>query len=88
MRLRRHDRIIFGNFGISVRPNGDIVVRRHQLPFASKMTLDGLKIRSHSFRVEIDGPKYQVCTWEQSFRSAMGNGEGSSFLGGNRHVRT
>lgn len=65
--------IIFGTFGVNVRPNGDIVVRPHQLPYASKMTLDGLRIRGHSFRLEIDGSKYEIRTREQSFRSATGN---------------
>lgn len=65
--------LIFGTFGVNVRPNGDIVVRPRQLPFAAKMTLDGLKIRGRSFRIEIDGSKYEIRTREQSFRSATGN---------------
>jgi hypothetical protein len=64
--------IIFGTFGVNVRPNGDIVVRPHQLPFASHMSLDGLKIRGHSFQVEVNGPTYQIRTRDQSFHSTLG----------------
>ena len=63
--------IIFGTFGVRVRPNGDIVIRPHPLPFASKISLDGLKVRGHSFDVRIEGPHYEVRTGDQSMRSTL-----------------
>ena len=64
--------IIFGTFGVSARPNGDIVIRPHQLPFAHKMSLNGLKVRGHSFDVRTDGQEYEVRTGEQSMQSPIG----------------
>jgi len=64
--------IIFGTFGVSARPNGDIVIRPHQLPFASRISLDGLKIRGQSFQVRVDGPEYEVRTPRQTVRSRIG----------------
>jgi hypothetical protein len=64
--------IIFGVFGVSARPNGDIVIKPNRLPFASKMNLNGIKIRGHSFDVRVDGPNYEVRSGKLAARSAIG----------------
>lgn len=64
--------IIFGTFGVQAVPNGDIVFRPHELPFASKMSLTGLRVRGHSFDVRVDGKQYEVTSGDQSITSPMG----------------
>jgi len=64
--------IIFGTFGVKARPNGDIEIRPHPLPFASKMALHGLKVRGHSFDVRADGQDYEVRAGDQSMRATLG----------------
>jgi hypothetical protein len=64
--------IIFGVFGVSAEPNGDIVFKPNQLPFAKKMALKGLKIRGHSFDVRIDGTDYEVRTGGKAKTSEIG----------------
>ena len=65
--------IIFGVFGVNVQPNGDIVIKPNQLPFASKIALKGLKIRGHSFDVQVDGSGFEVRTGDQTMRSTVGS---------------
>ena len=64
--------IIFGTFGVRVRPNGDIEFRPHQLPFASKMSLHGIKVRGQVFDVRVDGPEYEVRTPHKAIACQIG----------------
>lgn len=64
--------IIFGVFGVSVRPDGDIVINPHTLPFASQMTLKGLKLRGRSADVRIAGGHFEVRAGRQRIRSPIG----------------
>ncbi len=64
--------VIFGVFGASVRPNGDIVIRPHTLPFASEMTLKNLKLRGRSIDVRVSGREFEVASAGASLRSAVG----------------
>lgn len=64
--------IIFGVFGTSAQPNGDIVFKPNSLPFAKKMALHGLKVRGHSFDIEIDGSKFRIQTGGKSVQSTIG----------------
>ena len=64
--------IIFGVFGVSVRPDGDIVFKPSQLPFARRLTLKGLKIRGHAFDVRLDGGNYEVRSGDRAVRSPAG----------------
>jgi hypothetical protein len=64
--------VIFGVFGVSVRPDGGIVIQPHTLPFASQMTLKGLKLRGRSADVRIDGGQYEVRAGAQRIRSPIG----------------
>ena len=64
--------VIFGVFGVNVRPDGDITIDPHTLPFASQLTIRGLKLRGRSADVRIDGNQYEVRAGDQSIRSTIG----------------
>jgi hypothetical protein len=64
--------IIFGTFGVSVRPNGDVEFRPNRLPFASNLALSGLKIRGRTFNLRIDGDEFEVRASDKSLRSTIG----------------
>jgi len=64
--------VIFGVFGVSVRPDGAIVINPHTLPFASRITLKGLKLRGRSVDVRVDGGHYEVRAGDRSIRSPIG----------------
>jgi hypothetical protein len=64
--------IIFGTFGVSVRPNGDVEFKPNRLPFASKLGLRGLKLRGRTFNLRIDGDEYEIQAGGRSIRSTIG----------------
>jgi len=55
-----------------VRPDGDIAIDPHTLPFASQLAIKGLKLRGRSADVRIDGNQYEVRAADQSIRSTIG----------------
>jgi len=65
--------IIFGVFGVSVRPDGDIVIQPNALPVARRLALNALKIRGRTISVAMDGDHYEVSSGAHTLRSAMGN---------------
>lgn len=54
--------VIFGVFGVSARPNGDIRFTPHALPFAPDMKLAGLKIRGRAFDLRVSGDLFEIRT--------------------------
>jgi len=64
--------IIFGVFGVKVRPEGDIVIAPHALPFARHLALRGLKIRGHTVDVSVDDQHFEVRTDRQRLRLPIG----------------
>jgi hypothetical protein len=64
--------VIFGVFGVNARPDGEIVINPHALPFASRMTLQGLKLRGRSADVRVDGGHYEVLAGDQRIRATIG----------------
>ena len=52
--------VIFGVFGVSARPDGNILIKPNRLPFAPQLTLKGVKIRGRAFDVRMDGANYEV----------------------------
>ncbi len=59
-------------FGVSVRPDGDVVVRPNALSFASRLALKGLKIRGRSLDVHVDKAHFEVRSHLQATRAAIG----------------
>lgn len=64
--------VIFGVFGVSIQPDGDILIKPNRLPFAPQLTLKGLKIRGQAFDVRMDGGNYEVRSGDRTVRSPMG----------------
>lgn len=64
--------VIFGVFGVSVRPDGDVVINPNSPAFAPRLTLKGLKIRGRSIDVEIDPGHYEVRSGNQTTRNSIG----------------
>ncbi len=64
--------IIFGVFGVGVRPDGDIIIRPSQLPFARRVSLKGLKIGGRSLYVEVYQGTYQIRCAGQSVTGSTG----------------
>jgi hypothetical protein len=64
--------IIFGVFGVSARPDGDVLIKPHRLPFARKLALDGLHIRGRSLDVRIDGGNFTVGCDGRNLRASIG----------------
>ena len=64
--------IIFGVFGVSAQPNGDVLIKPHRLPFARKLALYGLHIRGRSFDVRIDGGNFTVCCGNRNIKASIG----------------
>jgi hypothetical protein len=74
--------IIFGVLGVSVRPNGDIVINPHALPFAPQTAIKGLKLRGRSVGVRVDGGQYEVRAGDEGIRSPVGKAVVLSALDG------
>jgi hypothetical protein len=64
--------IIFGVFGVEVRPDGDIVIKPSKLPFAKTMSLKGIKLRGQALDVSVEGDQYEVRSGSQVLRSPVG----------------
>lgn len=65
--------IIFGVFGVSVCPDGQIVIKPNRLPFAPRLALKGLKIRGRTLDIEIDREHYKVRCDKRTIRSSIDN---------------
>lgn len=64
--------VIFGVFGVSARPDGDVVIKPSSLPFASRLSLKGLKVRGLSLDVRIDGGRYEVHSGDRTIHASIG----------------
>jgi hypothetical protein len=64
--------VIFGVFGVSARPNGDLEIRPNRLPFAPKMALKGLRLRGHSFDICLDDERYEVSYSGRTLKALIG----------------
>lgn len=65
--------IIFGVFGVSVRPDGDVTIKPHQLPFASQLALNGLKIRRRTLDIRVDRDNFEVRCGERAIKASIGD---------------
>jgi hypothetical protein len=63
--------IIFGVFGVSVRPDGDVVIKPDRLPFASRLALKGLKVRGCVLDVRVDDRRYEVHSGGRTIRASI-----------------
>ena len=64
--------VIFGVFGVSVQPDGDIVIQPSRLPFARQLALNGLKIRGRSLDIRIDERHCEVRSGGRTIRASTG----------------
>jgi len=64
--------IIFGVFGVNVRPDGDIAINPNSLPFARRLELKGLKVRGKTIDTRIDGQEYEVRCGAQKLHGKVG----------------
>jgi hypothetical protein len=64
--------VIFGVFGVSVRADGDIIIKPHAIPFASDMALSGLKLRGQSVDVRVAGKQFEIRSGDQKLTGAIG----------------
>jgi len=64
--------IIFGVFGVSAKPDGDLVIKPHPLPFARQLALNGLKIRGRSVDIHLNDENFEVRSGDQSLRASTG----------------
>jgi hypothetical protein len=65
--------ILFGVFGLSVRPDGDVVIKPNRLPFAPRMALHGIKVRGRSLDIRIDQGQYEVRSGQGTIQGLIGN---------------
>ncbi len=61
--------IIFGVFGVSVRPEGDLVIKPNPVLFAKRMALKGLKLRGQTLEVRVDAEHFEVRSSTRSIRA-------------------
>jgi hypothetical protein len=64
--------VIFGVFGVSARPDGEVVIKPNRLPFAPRLALKGLKVRGCLLDVRIDDGRYEVRSGERTHRAPLG----------------
>lgn len=64
--------VIFGVFGVSVRPDGDVVMKPNRLPFAPRLTLKGIKVRGRALDVRIDERRYEVRSGGRTIWASIG----------------
>ena len=64
--------VIFGVFGVSARPHGEVMIKPSRLPFASRLILNGLKVRGWSLDIRIDDGRYEVRSGDRTVRALMG----------------
>ena len=64
--------VIFGMFGVGVRPNGDIVVNPRLPAFSPQATLAGLRLRGCCLDIAAGPREYQVRANGQVIRSPVG----------------
>jgi hypothetical protein len=57
---------------VSVRPDGEVLIKPHRLPFAHKLALHGLHLRGRSFDVRIDGRNFTVCCGDRTISASIG----------------
>lgn len=64
--------VIFGVFGVSARPDGNIVIQPGRLPLARHRALNGLKVRGRSLDVRIDEGRFEVRGNNRTIRASIG----------------
>lgn len=64
--------IIFGMFGVQVKPDGAIVVNPHPPAFSPEMSLTGLKIRQRDISIHVEGNAYRVTADGRTITSEVG----------------
>jgi hypothetical protein len=64
--------VIFGVFGVSAQPDGDLVIKPNRLPFAPKLSLKGLNVRGRSLEIRIDQAHYEVRSEGRTIRASTG----------------
>jgi hypothetical protein len=65
--------VIFGVFGVKVRPGGEIVFKPQRLPFAPEVALKGLRLLGRTADVRVSGGEYEVRAAGRSIRAAAGS---------------
>jgi len=64
--------VIFGVFGVSVQPDGDIMIQPSRLPFARQLALKGLKIRGRPLDIRIEDGHSEVRSGDRTIRASTG----------------
>ena len=64
--------VIFGVFGVSARPDGDVVIKPNRLPFAPRVALKGLKVCGCVLDIRTDGGHYEVRSGQQTLWAPIG----------------
>ncbi len=64
--------IIFGVFGVEVKPDGDVVIKPNHLPLASRLTLKGLKVRGHAMDIQMANGRYEVRSGGHTVTALLG----------------
>jgi hypothetical protein len=64
--------IIFGMFGVSVNPNGDITINPHTPSFSPQISLQGLRLRGCTLDIVADQTDFTVKINGKVYRSKIG----------------
>ena len=64
--------ILFGMFGLSVDPKGQVTVNPKPPSFSPKIELRGVRLRGLNFDVRADPTTFEVRTQRQTVRSKTG----------------
>ena len=64
--------VIFGVFGVAVRPDGSVIIKPNRLPFTQHVTLRGLKLRGCALDIHVEDNRYEIRSGEHALRAAIG----------------
>ncbi len=64
--------IIFGVFGVTVNPDGDVVIKPNRLPLARRLVLKGLKVHDRTIEIRSEGEHYEVSLEGKSIQASAG----------------
>ena len=64
--------VIFGVFGVSVRTDGNVVIKPNRLSYAPKLSLKGLKVRGYVLDVRTDDHRYEVSSGGRIVKASIG----------------
>jgi hypothetical protein len=64
--------IIFGVFGVSIRPEGEVVIKPSQLPFARRLALKGLHLRGLRLEIQVEDGHYEVRCGSRTIKARVG----------------